>query len=165
MSEYLIASVAEDTKTDSLSITSLVVTYDGTNSPKIKYYFKSSKGSSSVKNVYFEFENFVFSHQNSTLAFWGKFHFEKLKEMSQKVNGDFLDLFDQDEALNLQFMFKERLNMKRFVGFRDAYTKISGLRFLFSEKDRDFSSIENMANFIPYVLGDKRINRIDLNKK
>lgn len=164
MSEYLIASVLDDKISGERSILAIVINYDGTKSPTVKDHFISSGSKDSMKHVYFEFENFFFSHQRATLSFWGKFHIEKLKEMSDQVNGDFDSLFDMETVLNLQVLFKDRLNMKRFVGFRDAYTKISGLRFFNSEKNKSFSSLENMGHFIPYVLGDKRINRIDIKR-
>lgn len=165
MSEFLLVSVFENDKTKECSITAVVADYDGESSPKVVDHFSSKGTLDSIKHVYFDFENFVFGHQRAELAFWGKFHVEKLQSMSDVVDGDFRSQFDLSKAKNLQFMFKNKLKMKRFVGFRDAYTKISGMKMLFSEKGKEFNSLENMAHFLPYVIGNKRINRIDIKSK
>lgn len=165
MAEYLIVSFHEDVKKNLCSINALVASYDGDSAPKITDQFSVSGELSSPKHVYFSFENFTFGHQRAELAFWGKFNLDKLQELSDKVDGDFSSQFDLSEAHNLQYMFKSKLKMKRFVGFRDAYTKISGLKMVRSDKGRDFNLLENMVHFLPYVVGNKRITRVDLKPK
>lgn len=167
MSKYMLSSVFNNEKTAQTTITSVVVDHsDGKNVTTVDR-FEVTAESNNLKYLYFEFENFTFKHQNATLAYWGRFHNEKLTEMSNSVDGDLNSVFESDSRINLQFMFKERLNMKRFVSFKDAYTQISGLRMAPSEVNNKFTSLENMGHFLPYIFGEKRINRIDIknNKK
>lgn len=119
-----------------------------------------------AKHMYREFSNFMLGYQDATLMHWGQFIYNFLSALSDEANGDFQEDFpaESEQVVNMQVTFREHLSMRRFVSFRDAFSKIAGRKIIPSEYEEIYTLAENQVRFLPHALGHRFLKRHDIKK-